>query len=251
MATERLITSSAPPVVNHLHILVFGSTLVVYNMQHIIRWRRNNSGINKMFRPWYFLFFLAGVVMTVSSLFSLSKEILIACIILAMFSFAYSWPLLPFKNKKRLRDFGWLKILVLTGVWTIVTSILPILYLGKSISEYPFEVMLRLVFIFTLCVVFDIRDMKTDLENNIDTLPHKVGIKNSYRIIDLALLLFSILSLLQYLRYPVIERLLGALLTAILARIIIGYLKTHSSVRAYLALADGIMMLYALLVLLY
>jgi 4-hydroxybenzoate polyprenyltransferase len=249
MATERLINSVSPPLITHLHILVFGSTLVVYNTQHMIRWARYVKGLHRQLRTWYFLFFSMGAAMTISSLFWLSGQILTACILLGALTFAYSWPLLPFKNKKRLREYGWLKILVLTGVWTIVTSVLPILYHGKNITDYPFEILLRFVFIFTLCIIFDLRDVQTDLEHNISTLPHRIGIKNSYRLINTALVLFAALSIIQYLRYPETTRLAGALLTAVVTRIIAGYLQKHPSGRAYLGLADGLMMLYALLVL--
>ena len=251
MATERLITNSSPPLLSHLHILVFGSALLVYNAQHIIRWRRKVSGIHILFRPWYFLFFGAGAAMVITSLFWLSAEMLVACIVLAAFTFTYSWPLLPFKNKKRLREYGWLKILVLAGVWTIVTSILPIVFINKNIGDYPYEVVIRFVFIFTLCIVFDIRDMQTDLANNIETLPHKFGIKNSYQLINITLTLFAVLSVIQYLRYHDIERLTGSLFTAVITKLVVSYLRKHPSGRAYLGLADGVMMVYALLVLCY
>lgn len=208
------------------------------------------TGINLQFRPWYLLFFIAGMAMAITSLFWLSGEILITSVILGAFTFTYSWPLLPFKNKKRIREFGSLKILVLAGVWTIVTSILPILYSHKHTLDYPFEILLRFVFIFTLCVVFDIRDMQTDLENNIATLPNKVGIDNSYRLINITLVLFAVLSIVQYFRYPITGRLAGALLTAVITKVVVNYLRKHPSGKAYLGLADGVMMLYALLVLL-
>ncbi len=188
--------------------------------------------------------------MAVSSLFRLPREILIVSIILGIFAFMYSWPLLPFKQKKRLREFGWLKIIVLAGVWTIVTSVLPILYAHKQISDYPFEILIRFLFIFTLCIVFDIRDMHADQADNITTLPNIVGMKNSYHLINITLVLFAALSFVQYLRYPITERLIGALLTAVITKIVVDYLKKHPSVKAYLGLADGVMMVYALLVLL-
>src|SRR4051812_38769861 len=102
MATERLINNSLPPVISPLHSLVFGSALLVYNLHHIIRWKRRTAGIHKRLRAWYLLFFLAGLTLVVTSLFRLSQEILVASMILGIFTFAYSWPLLPFKNKKRL-----------------------------------------------------------------------------------------------------------------------------------------------------
>ncbi|MCW3122875.1 MAG: hypothetical protein JWQ38_2367 [Flavipsychrobacter sp.] len=200
-------------------------------------------------RGWYFVFFSLGMFMVIGSLFFLSAEILVTCIILSLFTFTYSWPLLPFKGRKRLREYGWLKILVLTGVWTIVTSILPILYSNKHIMDYPIEVALRFIFIFTLCMIFDIRDMQTDAKSNISTLPNKVGIGNSYLLINAALLIFVLLSVVQYVRYPMPVRLAGAVLTAIATRLVVSYLDKHPSGKAYLALADGMMLLYAVLIL--
>ena len=247
MATERFINGWSPALASPLHLLVFGSTLLVYNAPRIFRKPRPSG--RQPYRGWYFLFFFTGLAMVAATLLRLSGELLVCCVLLAMLTFAYSLPLLPFKNKKRLREFGWLKILVLAGVWTIVTSVLPILYYNKNTGDYPFEILLRFVFIFTLCMIFDIRDMHADLRNRIDTLPHKVGIKNSYRLINTTLILFAALSVLQYMRYPVASRLAGDLLTAVITWLVVTYLRKKPSERAYLALADGVMLVYALFVL--
>jgi 1,4-dihydroxy-2-naphthoate octaprenyltransferase len=178
-------------------------------------------------------------------------QILIGCAVLAVLSFAYSLPILPLKNKRRLKDFGWVKILVLTLVWTIVTSVLPMLYWDVSLSAYPFEILIRFVFLFTLCVAFDIRDMQTDLEAGIATLPNLIGVKNSYRLMDVALVLFVLLSIIQYIRYPIAGRLAGEVITALATKLVINHSKTHSSDRVYLGLVDGMMLLYGLLMLLH
>jgi len=252
MATERLINIITPPFTSPLHLLVFGSTLLVYNAPRILRKafadENNSRGLYRNYRFWYFIFFAAGAVMAVSSFFWLSWRILIASGILSIFAFAYSLPLLPLKKKKRLRDFGWLKIIVLATVWTVATSVLPLLYHNKNINSYPFEILLRFVLIFILCVVFDIRDMQTDLQNDLYTLPNKMGLTNSFRLINIMLVIFAGLSIVQYIRYPSLERLVGALLTAVTTRIVAGYLQRHPSYRAYMSLADGMMMLYSLLV---
>jgi 4-hydroxybenzoate polyprenyltransferase len=251
MATEKLVTMSSPPLFSHLHALVFGSTLLVYNVQRVFP-KGSAVADKKKANPyysWHFFFFSSGILMTAYGLFWLSWQMIAGCLILGAFTFAYSWPLLPFINKKRLRDFGWLKILVLACVWTIATSVLPILSDGKNIRDYPFEIMVRLAFIFTLCIVFDIRDMRADLQNNIHTLPYTVGIRNSYRLINVTLLLFALLSIAQYIHYPLNERLAGALATAIITWIVVLYLRKHPSERAYLGLADGVMLVYALLIL--
>ena len=249
MATERLIDLATLPLITHLHVLVFGSTLLVYNAPRIIHLPRNKERPANAYRNWHLFFFCTGGAMAIFGLYFMPLNIIITAILLSLFAFAYFLPILPFKNRKRLRDFGWLKIFVLAGVWTIATSVLPILYFQKSVVDYPFEILLRLSFIFTLCVVFDIRDMQIDLEHNIYTLPHKVGLQNSYRLINITLLLFVGLGVIQYIRFPVGERLAGVIITAMVTRLVADYLKKYPSERGYLVLADGLMLLYAILIL--
>jgi len=248
MATERLINGISPAICSNLHALVFGSTLVVYNMPRIARRPLGRDWVLR-YRPWHFILFFTGILLTATGLYTMPWQMVICSSILGFLAFAYSLPLLPFKDKKRLRDFGWLKITVLAGVWTIATSVLPILYWHKSISDYPIEVLLRLLFIFTLCIIFDIRDMQADERDNIKTLPQKVGIINSYRLINTTLILFIIFSIVQYIHFHEPERLVGALLTAIITRAVVFYLKKNPSDRGYNILADGVMLLYACLIL--
>ena len=252
MATEQFILIPGPVLLTPLHILIFGSTLLVYNAPRTLRrpfaHENNDQGKFRNPRTWYFTFFFLGLIITLYALPALSMHMLIACAVLGTLAFAYSLPILPLKNKKRLRDFGWLKILTLASVWTIATSVLPIVYHGKMIFAYPFEILLRLVFIFTLCIIFDIRDMQTDLRQNLYTLPNKMGTRNSYRLINGTLLLFVLLSGLQYIRYPMASRLISAIITAIITRIVVGYLRKHPTDRAYMGLADGMMLLYSILV---
>jgi 4-hydroxybenzoate polyprenyltransferase len=255
MATERLLIGNMPPLFSPLHFLVLGSTLLVYNTHSLLRRSTpemsDHFGWTQHYRIWHYLFFSLGSFLCIESIFQLNYKIFIACCVLGILSFAYSLPLLPFENKKRLKDFGWVKIVVLVSVWTIVTSVLPILYWGDTIRDYPYEIILRFVFMFTLCVAFDIRDMQTDLEANIFTLPNLIGLRNSYRLMDFTILLFSLLSVFQYLRYPSVTRLVGALLSALVTKWAIEYTKKHPSDRAYLGLIDGMMLLYAMLVLMY
>jgi len=255
MATERLLIASIPPLYTSLHVFVFGSTLLVYNTHHIIK--KSSAKLSDIyvwtqhFKYWHFFLCAAGLLMCVISLFWLSWKIWLGCVVLGLLSFAYSIPMLPFKNKKRIRDFGWIKITVLTSVWTIVTSILPMLYWDKPILHYPYEILMRFVFMFTLCVAFDIRDMQTDLEADIYTLPNLIGLKNSYRLINMAIVLFALLCIIQYFRYPSLPRLWADMLAAIFTKAAIEYSKRYPSDKAYLGIVDGMMLLYAVLILLY
>lgn len=255
MATERLILQTIPPLFTSLHMLVMGSTLFVYNVHYIIK--KSTPEVSDRFAWsqhhgfWHLGGLLTGVLFCIISLFYLPLNILLACGILGVLSFAYSLPLLPFEEKKRFKDFGLLKIFLLTTVWTIVTSILPMLYWGKQPVNYPYEILIRFVFMFTLCIAFDIRDMETDLDNKIFTLPNRIGLTNSYRIMTVFMILFAALSIVQYLRYPSLVRLSGELITAICTKLVIDYAHKRPSDKVYLGLVDGMMLLYSILLLLH
>lgn len=249
MATEELIDHTRQPLTSHLHLLLFGSTLLVYNTPRILNRRKKPSPDPLKFKPWYLFLFVVGLLITFIALYYMPLQLQVWSVVLGMFAFAYFLPVLPFESKRRIRDWGWLKIAVLAIVWTTATAVLPILYMRKSPLSYPFEIVLRLLFIFALCVLFDIRDMRKDRQNNIATLPNRVGIHNSYGLIRLSLLLFVIVSLLQFMRFPDPGRLLGALLTAIITEIVAIYLRRKPSDRAYAAFADGVMLVYAIIVL--
>jgi len=181
---------------------------------------------------------------------ALSPLVIGICGLLGLFAFSYFLPSLPHPEKKRLRDFGVLKILVLTAVWTAATAVLPMVYLGVSVANYPFEILLRFVLVFALCILFDIRDMETDSRKNIDTLPNRIGAAEAYRLVHTSLLLFILLSVVQYVRYPEAGRLVAAALTAIVTAIVAGYVRRHPGHKAFVAMTDGMMLLYAILVIL-
>jgi 4-hydroxybenzoate polyprenyltransferase len=240
---------AAPGLVSALHLFVFGSVILVYNTPRIIKRPYGRARKTNKNRSWYLLFFFTGLGLSVFELYHMPGQILMLSCLLSLLAFAYFLPVLPFRDKKRLRDFGWLKIVVLAGVWTASTSILPVLYWDKRITDYPVEVLLRLVFIFTICIVFDIRDMQADKKNNIFTLPGKLGLRNSYRLINTTLLLFVFLSVVQYLKYPSMTRLAGAFFTAIVTKAVVEYLRKNPSERGYSGLADGVMIVYAMVIL--
>lgn len=255
MATERLVNDIPIPWFNKLDMLVFGCTLIVYNLHKAVRTRSSfptgSQGAISYQRQKYVLMSLVGFCIASTSVRALfSERMLMACAILGFISFAYSMPLLPFKTKKRLRDFGWLKILSLASVWTIVTSVLPMIYWQRQIAAFPFEIIIRFLFIFSLCIIFDLRDVKDDSARNIHTFPQIVGINNSYLVINIALAVFVLAGIAQYLRYPVWYRLVAIVITAVVTRIVAKYLKNHNSERNYLVYADGVMIVYAMLVLL-
>lgn len=250
MATERLLVIAPEPLVTHLHLLVFGSTLVVYNLPRMLPRPYGEKRTRQELNRWYIFFFFAGMAILLPAIPALPPVVLLISLAMGILAFAYFLPSLPLRNKKRLRDFGLLKILVLTAVWTGATSVLPIMYLRLSANDYPYEILLRFIFVFALCILFDLRDMETDSNRNIKTIPNKIGVSRSYLLVHVSLLVFVLLSFFQYIKYPIAGRLAAACLTAIATLIVSWYVRKHPGHKSFVAMTDGMMLLYAVLILL-
>ncbi len=255
MSTERLVSGGIPAFINPLHLLVFGATLAVYNTHILVKkptpertelyaWTQRN-------KYWLYFFLMAGSAGCIASLFFMPTGVIIACVVMGLFAFGYSLPLLPFKKLKRMRDVGIIKILVLASVWTTVTTILPVLYLHKQISSYPYEFFIRLIFISILCIAFDVRDIEADSRANVNTVPVLIGVKKSYKVMNIGIVLFILLGSVQYLRIFHVEQFVGIFITALVTKWVLDYVRDHPTDRAYMGLVDGLMLLYAALALLH
>lgn len=253
MATERLILQYIPPVWSALHLLIAGSTLVIYNVHYLVK--KSAPDISDQYawvsryRYLNYSFLSIGLLLCVVFVWQMPAVVWQFCMVLGLLAFAYSLPVLPFKNKHRLKDTGWLKIIILAAVWTAVTALLPMLFWKQDPFRFPFELLLRFVFLFILCLAFDIRDMQVDLEAGIYTLPNKIGLRNTYRLILLLTFLFVSLGFFQYWHFGIMDRLLLLIFTAFFTLWGIHYVRKYPSDRNYLLFVDGQMLLNGLLLL--
>ncbi len=250
MATSRLVLGYMPSAVQPLFMAVTGGTLVVYNLPRLIPRPYGKPRGQQPLRPWYTFFFVAGLVVAALGAWHLPIQVAMACAGLSILSFAYFIPILPGK-RKRLRDFGLLKIILLTTIWTVVTAVLPMLVANVSVALWPWEVLLRFVFIFALCILFDIQDIETDAGYNIATLPTRIGERNAYALVYVCLAVFLLLSYMQFQLHPTLHgRMWAAIVTAIATAIVAQIVRQKPSRALFIAITDGMMLLYALLALL-
>lgn len=259
MATERLLLAESTPGgfgglawVTPLHLFVFANTLLIYNLHYGIK--RLPVGISDRadwsarHRAVHLWLIILSACTSAACLFFLNDGIVLASLFLGILSLAYSLPVLPLIEKKRLKDFGLLKLFLLCFVWACVTTWLPMIQWGREFKNYEVEFLLRFTLMIPLCIAFDIRDMRIDRENRIFTLPNVIGLSNAYRLINLSILACIALAIWQYARYPIPHRLIGAVAIALLIKVIIHYSKRYKSDRYHLLAVDGVMMLYALLI---
>lgn len=242
---------------NHFsfYCFVFGATLTQYNLHYIakkvavknserLNWSLTNKNI-------HFLLLVAGVVLILLSFFYFHLKHYAILICLGCIAFLYSFPLLPFGKRKRIKDYGFLKIITLALLWTLVTVWFPVTNIDVDMYLFLFIFFKRFVFMFILCLLFDLRDIEIDRKEQINTLAVILGRRGSYVLAYIFLLFFLILSFAQYLYYPQSPSLPAMLISAVATFATIEITKKSNSDFVYLAGIDGMMLLQAVLVYLF
>lgn len=165
----------------YFYVFVFGATLAQYNMHYVaktsaivgsrrLQWSLKNRKI-------HFILLGIGVSMIIYSLFGFSLYHFGILILLGCIAFFYSFPML-FLGKK-IKDFGILKILTLVLLWTLVTVWFPANRMGYEGVSFAFVFFKRFVFMFVLCLLFDIKDAPIDSMQGNPDAGRKARQKNS------------------------------------------------------------------------
>jgi len=190
----------------------------------------------------------AAIALIIYSLFSFPFRQLHIMVMLGIVAFVYSFPILPFKNKKRIKDFGLLKILTLALLWTLVTVWFPVHELNVNELSFHLIFLRRFVFIFLLCLLFDIRDREVDDKENISTIAVRLGTEKSYMLCFFLLSIFAGLSVIQLVHTGNLLEFIAMLLSSVATAFIIIITKKNKSDFVYMVAVDGMMLLQALLV---
>jgi len=176
-------------------ILLFFGTIAMYNFQRLIRMHVMVQEVYHLRARWYkklYKWNLFSLVFCFLPLLYLSWRIDLldywALGIAAIISLLYPLPVYKFNGKwLRLRDIPFLKIAMVSLVWSIVTFIIPRqLNLDHFSTTSLIQFIERFVFIFAITIPFDIRDVRYDKQA---TLPKILGVKKAK---DLSLLLWSV-----------------------------------------------------------
>lgn len=234
----------------YFYVFVFGATLTQYNLHYVtktsaidgsrrLQWSLKN-------RKTHFLLLGIGVIMIIYSLFGFSLYHFGVLILLGGIAFFYSFPMLFLG--KRIKDFGILKILTLVLLWTLVTVWFPANRMGYDPAEFAFIFFRRFVFMFVLCLLFDIKDGPVDRLQGIRTLGVMLSKKSAHLLCYALLTLFVLMSLGHYLFAPGDGFFLAMLLSAIATGYIVYATRNNNSDVLYLAGVDGMMLLQFLLV---
>ena len=231
---------------------VFGATLVQYNLHYLVKtiavkdsirlvWSQRNKTI-------HLILLIIGIILILFSFFSFHLKHFIVLLCLGCVAFLYSFPFLPFGKKRRIKDYGFLKIITLALLWTLVTVWFPVNNMRYDPYLFLFVFVKRFVFMFVLCLLFDVRDIEIDSKEKINTLAVMIGKKKAYSVSYLLLIVFVIFSFAQYFYFPQTGFLIAMLVSAIVTYVTIEFTKKDNSDFIYLAGIDGMMLLQAMLV---
>ncbi|WP_299469535.1 UbiA family prenyltransferase [Mucilaginibacter sp.] len=191
LVTFRLIDSK--PVYTVMGLL-FTSTLGIYNFSILLSKPKHPDKSPYKRVRWFFAHYRLMVTFTLISLLSLiplffllSMESRILLVFLSILSFCYSLPLFTLGDQKfGLRNIPGLKTFLITLVWTLSTVLLPVLEAQDlhltdiAMRDVTIMIAKRFLLIFALAIPFDIRDLFSDRQAGLKTIPVAWGEKNAY-----------------------------------------------------------------------
>lgn len=189
--------------------LVFFATFTFYNFSILLAKPKNTSTSSSKRASWIFAHqgFLISASLTamvaailIALKLKMSTQLLLA--LLAILSAAYNLPLFKINQQKTgLRSVPGIKLLLIAGVWSASTVVLPILESGTLIlnsSEIVVLIFHRLLFVAAITIPFDIRDRYQDKIYALKTIPVLLGTQKSELIcqilLALSIILFGIFS---------------------------------------------------------
>ncbi|MEO6613214.1 MAG: UbiA family prenyltransferase [Chitinophagaceae bacterium] len=165
-------------------------------------------------------------------------------------TFLYSAPKIPHPWFRMLRKVALGKTIFLAGVWTHVTTVLPVIISGQDWKmEHTLFVISRFFLVYAICILFDYRDRDDDRKNGVRSLITYLGEKGITALFIFSLTVFfgTTLLLLRYDYAPVAIMLL--LLPGIITGAIYNYARRNFSDSLYYFVLDGLMALSAILML--
>jgi hypothetical protein len=191
LLTFRLIDSK--PVYTVIGLL-FTSTLGIYNFSILLSKPKYPEKSPYKRVRWFFAHYRLMVTFTLISLLSLiplffllSMESRILLIFLSILSFCYSLPLFTLGEQKfGLRNIPGLKTFLIALVWTMSCVLLPVLEAQDlhltdiAMRDVTIMIAKRFLLIFALAIPFDIRDLFSDRQAGLKTIPVAWGEKNAY-----------------------------------------------------------------------
>ena len=223
-------------------------TFIIYNIHRYITLGKTKSDQwserHTIFLSHQNLLFFLNVIAFIAGAYSFLKlnlSLKKALIIPVLISLAYVFPCF---KQMRLRDFPFVKILIISTIWSSF-YVIPIIENSDHILLVFFE---KLLFIFGLTIPFDNRDLLIDNEVGLKTISNSIGIESSIRLSKLLVFLSLGLTVFLYLQEVYsYYNLIGLIFTGLLSIFLIEKSSDKNDFY-FLTYLDGMILLHGVLI---
>lgn len=234
--------------------IIFFATLLDYNLNTLLNLFKQSAttNINKAvlsIQPFFALIFssILGLVISISTA---SIEVLYTLLPFVLLTLSYSIPLKVKTHKVTLRQIPYLKIFLISIVWSCVTILPPVVKSNLEFDNTHVSMMVleRFLFVFAITIPFDIRDMKEDAIAGLKKIPIYFGKKAAAYLSIIAIILFFTISLFHYLNSHQTPIILAFSISACITLYLLLDNKIKQNSIYYYGFLDGAMLMQGLLV---
>jgi 4-hydroxybenzoate polyprenyltransferase len=235
-----------------LFAFILGGTAVVYNLNMLSGLRELRASHTTSPRHHWCMahehamkaHLAVGAILALGSFPFLSHAVWIILLPAVGLSLLYVFPIV---NKKKLREFGMWKIFMIATVWAVVTVILPAVSIPNFQFSWELSAMIleRWLFIFALTIPFDIRDIENDRAKGIQTIPLKIGYRQSIVVAIFSLVAFAVLAGFRLQFTGQTSSSMAYTCVTLVSIVLISKANPHSSDLYFTCFIDGMMLLLA------
>lgn len=257
LCIETQIQIGIEPAWQPYLFLVFFATLFEYNLHRLINVFYNKGALEQEKHKWvkanlqsFYLVIVISCIGFFISLLYAKKEVLFILIPFAIVTILYSLPVIKKSNHLfRLREIPFIKIFLISMVWSAVTILLPVIHSGNFFTRTVFLMMLeRIIFVVAITIPFDIRDMDSDREDGLKTIPLYLGAKRSLDLATQLLLIFMGICILHYFNTRDYMMILAFIISGISSLYFIRSKKLQEYYYYHYVILDGTLLIQGLLV---
>lgn len=236
MATCHILDIPSPP---SILFFIFSSTFLAYNIHIIFNIYRRRIDI---------IWLCIAAVMWVSSIVVYlldcpQKEVPYISLLLAAVMLVYYIP-----SRINFRSIPYLKSCTIAFAWAVATVWLPIAAVEGALFSYNANLLFleRFLFVWSITIPFDIKDLQEDKQLGITTLPMLFGLK---RILLFAVIILGLHVLVTLMHYGANRIFFVRVVTAWYVVVVLQGIGRHRPKYYYTGAIDGSMLLQPLLTL--
>lgn len=243
-------------------VIIFFSTLLEYNLYrlHLIVYEKeklNSIENNWLNRNLTFFIILISVSLISIIYFSIlaSREVKFILIPLSIVTLFYSFPFLKYNSNLifKLREIPYLKIFIISLIWSIVTVVIPVIRAETHIEASKIMLIMieRFLFIFAITIPFDIRDIETDKKAGMRTIPILFNERKSITISNLVIGVFLIITTIHFIEYKILSLFIALVISGLSTLYILNSIKIKKNKYYHFGILDGTMILQFILIYLF